>query len=414
MQFKIMLRLTHTLLLATLLLLSGLVGSAQETDDDNLLLAMLARVPNTPEVREINAITGYADYRAIEQARAIDTPTTDDFENRTELMALWIAATNGVATGFPLQDAFIDLPEMETLVGFSTFDIDRSLVFGNPPANGNVLQGDFDSEAMSAAYTARGYELVDIDGIGVWCSPDGCDQGMMTNLANRNPADPFGGRLGRSEPVALDEGYIYNSASSEVVEQIIAAANDEDMSLSLAGIPDYRAAARALVSVGTVRQAIFLHPLSFEVGSPLPGNTDAQPVNTFEGIPALPLSSLVVLGDTWQDDEQIALIGVVYGSVEEAAAALDVIEARIAVATSLARKIPYAELLEQREMTISDKIIFEDEEAGRVVGLLEMRYPMPTNEPQEDSPTYLASGLGFRLLVDALYQRDLSFLAALQ
>lgn len=411
-------KLSRSLLLLVFVVLIGMAGIAQEADDaaktdaENPLLAMLARVPNTPGVREINAIVSYADYRAFEMARGIDIPTVNDFAERTETSALWIAATNGLAAGFPVQNVFAALDEMETTIGFSWFDVDRSINFGNPPAQGNVLQGSFDADKVATVYSARGYELVDYDGVGVWCSPEGCDQGMSTNLANRNPADPFGGQLGRTEPVAFDDTYLYNSASDEVMEQIIAAANDEDMSLSLAGIPDYRAAARALVSVGTVRQAMFLHPLIFAGVSPLPDSDET--VNSFEDLPALPLASLVVLGDTWQDDEQIALIGLVYNNVDDAATALDVVESRIAVATSLFRNIPFVELFEQREMTISEKIVVEDEEAGRVVGLLVIRYPMPTNEPQEDFPTYIASGLGFRLLIDALYQRDLSFLAALQ
>lgn len=403
------------LLLLVLLVLIGMSGIAQETDDEaaeNPLLAMLARVPNTPSVRDVNAITGYADYRAIEGSRGIETPTVADFDEGTELSGLWIAATNGLATGFPFQDVFGLMAETEPLIGFSLFDIDRSIVFGRPPEHGNILQGDFDTEAINAAYSAREYEQVEIDGVNVWCSPDGCDQGMTVNLANRNPADPFGGRLGRTEPVAFDDTYLYNAPSNEVVEQIIAASNDEDMSLSLAGIPDYSAAARALVSVGTVRQAMFLHPLAFASAPPLPDSEETA--NSYEDIPALPVASLVVLGDTWQDDEQIALIGLVYNNVDDATTALDVLEARIAVTTSLVRNVPYSELLEQRGMTISDKIIFEDEEAGRVVGLLEMRYPMPTNEPQEDSPRFIASGLGFRLLVDGIYQRDLRFLAVLE
>lgn len=404
-------KLSRSLLLLVLLLLVGMTGIAQDDEDtENPLLAMLARVPNTPGVREINTIVSYADYRAFEMARGIDTPTVNDFEERTETSALWIAATNGLAAGFPVQNVFSALDEMETTIGFSWFDVDRSINFGNPPAQGNVLQGSFDADKVATVYSERGYELVDYDGVGVWCSPEGCDQGMSTNLANRNPADPFGGQLGRTEPVAFDETYLYNSPDIEIVEQIMGAAQDE--SLSLAGIRDYRASARALASIGPVRQAMFMHPLLF-AGAPQSPDSE-EIVNPFEDIPALPLASLVVLGDTWQDDEQIALIGVVYNNVDDATTALDVIEARIAVATSLFRNISFVELFEQREMTISEKIVVEDEEAGRVVGLLVIRYPMPTNEPQEDFPTYIASGLGFRLLIDALYQRDLSFLAALQ
>lgn len=414
---QVTIKLSRSLLLLVLFVMIVMSGMAQEADDEtdaneNPLLAMLARVPNTPSVREVNTITGYADYRAIEEARGIETPTIADFEERTELSALWIAATNGLGTGFRFQEVLSMMAETEPLIGFSFFDIDRSIVFGNPPVNGNILQGDFDPEAVNAAYSARGYEQVEMDGVNVWCGAEGCDEGMTANLANRAPADPFGGQLGRSEPVAFDDTYIYNSVSIEVVEQIIAASNDDDMSLSLAGNPDYSAAARALISVGTVRQAMFMHPLAFAAAPPLPGSDET--VNSYEDIPALPPASLVVLGDTWEDDEQIALIGLVYNSVDDATAALDVIEARIAVTTSLVRNVPYMELLEQRGMTISDKIIFEDEEAGRVVGLLEMRYPMPTNEPQEDSPRFIASGLGFRLLIDGIYQRDLSFLAVLE
>src|SRR5690606_19202113 len=140
-------------------------------------------VPDVPEVRE--TLVGYADYRAMESVRGIDTPTAQDFFDRTELSAQWVATSIGLSTGMPMDFFLRYLEDMPRLVGFGFFDIDRTLVFGQPPALGLVLEGDFPPERIAAAHSARDFVEHEIDGVTVWCSPDGCEKGVNADVKAR-------------------------------------------------------------------------------------------------------------------------------------------------------------------------------------------------------------------------------------
>src|SRR5258706_1032042 len=112
-------------------------------DNANPLLDMLKLVPDNEQTRVGVPLVSYADYRAIEQARGIDKPLTKaDFDNRTDTASLWIAASNGVMSGMRLDYFLQYLEGMEQAVGFSWFDVDRSLVFGQTPVIGNILAGE--------------------------------------------------------------------------------------------------------------------------------------------------------------------------------------------------------------------------------------------------------------------------------
>src|SRR5690606_74600 len=139
-------------------------------------------------------------------------------------------------------------------------DMDRSLVFGNPPSMGNILEGDFDPAQIAEAFAARDFTENDFNGVPVWCGAAGCENGLQTDLANRNPGNPFGGDLGRSEPLAIvSDSLLANSASDGLVETMIGTYQGEYN--SLADADDYQALAQALADQGTIVQAQFLNPL---------------------------------------------------------------------------------------------------------------------------------------------------------
>ena len=95
------------------------------------------------------------------------------------------------------------LDGMADAVGFGFFDIDRSLVFGEPPGNGTIVAGHFHGDRIARAYQARGFSENTQGAVSVWCGPEGCDSGLKLNLGDRNPANPFGGQFGRAEPLAV-------------------------------------------------------------------------------------------------------------------------------------------------------------------------------------------------------------------
>ncbi|PJF25906.1 MAG: hypothetical protein CUN53_10410 [Phototrophicales bacterium] len=120
-----------------------------------------------------------------------------------------------------------------------------------------LVRGTFDPTSISAAHTARGFVETAIPSGIQWCPPDGCDQGMVINIANRLPANNFGGDLGRRFPRALIGDVIVSSASEPIFNAAIRAGTTGERSLAanpnriaalvaLDGHPDIRRLADAL------------------------------------------------------------------------------------------------------------------------------------------------------------------------
>lgn len=391
-----------------LLVIAGLVFTPAVAQDEHPLLKMLALVPDTPEAR---SWLNYADYRAMEAARGIETPTPADFDNRTELVRVWLAASTGLNTGMRLDNFMQYLVDMPRLNGFAFFDIDQSMTFGQPPSMGTLLNGNFDAESIAAAYSEREFTTAEIDGVTVWCGPDGCENGLQQDLAGREPGDPFGGNLGRKEPIAvLPNGILVNSPHFPIVEGVIATAADP--SRSLADAPDYSAVAQALTELGgNVVQVQFINPTDLIVSGIPPafgGDIEVTP----EAQPGeLPVYSLAVLADTWQGDEQTAWIGLTYVDVETAQAAADEILTRLETAVSLRTLRSFTETLEASSAEIGEPVIYEGE--NRVVLLLPFTYPIPPNTPVEgDFGNMLrSSSLFFDFLMSEYFSRSLTFLS---
>ncbi|MDL1884414.1 hypothetical protein FBR01_12260 [Anaerolineae bacterium CFX8] len=388
-------------------LLLALPAAAQESSTGqgkpNPLLEMLALVPDTAEVWDSAPITSYADYRVLEAARGISTPTKADFDNRTDTARLWLAASGGLFAGFPMQYFMQYLEGMEEAVGFGWFDVNRALSFGQPPAVGNVLAGDFDAASIAAAFTARDFTSSMTDDMTIWCGPAGCDEGQALNLRSRNPANPFGGALGREEPLAVLPGLVLNSADYSVLTAMIGTQQGEIP--SLADNPLFQAAARALAARGTLRQAVFFSVASTGFGYTMPDPDGEQP--TFEGFGTLPPYLLMVVADVVTEDQEKTYVGLVYGDRETAQAASEELVARFQVAQSARAQQPFLTLIEERGGTLGAPTMHDDLDAGAAVALLEINKPLPSNELQPDGG-YAPSALLFGLLMQSIYARDLS------
>ncbi|MBZ0287093.1 MAG: hypothetical protein K8I30_05720, partial [Anaerolineae bacterium] len=341
---------------------------AAAQDNTNPLLDMLKLVPDDEQARAGIPLVSYADYRAIEAGRGIETPPTKaDFDSRSDKSSLWIAATNGLMSGMRLDYFMQYLEGMEEAVGFSWFDVDRALTFGLPPGMGNLLVGDFDAEAIAAAFEARDYTLDNQDDVPVWCGPSGCDEGLKQNLTNRNPANPFGGVFGREEPVALLPGVVANSASYAVLSAILAA-HQGDLA-SLADDPNILAAANVIAAKGTLRQAQLFNGV--DVGS----YGDMAATDEAEQPEFLPRYSLAFFADAFDGEEQIALIGLVYDDEAPANTAATLLVDHLQMAESMAAGRPFMELIEDRGGIIAGAGVETDAETGKFVAVLDIRYP---------------------------------------
>lgn len=374
------------------------------------LLDMLALVPDTKESR--SAVLSYVDYRAMERARGIEKPTADDLLNRTDLGGQWLTTSFGIYGGMPLNFVLAGLEEMPEIVGFSFLDIDRSLVFGTPPSMGMVLDGDFDPDRIDAAYTAAGFEAHDFDGVTVYCGPDGCDSGTKMNLSNRNPANPFGGALGRSEPLAVLPDLLANSSDLSVVEGMLAAFQGEQA--SLADAPDYHAVVHAAAEQGSINQIQFVNPADLMTIDPAALMLDEGGIEQLQeatsGFETLPVYSLAAFADVWDGSEQRVLILLAYGEEANAQAAADELAKRMDSFVPPSTNAPFSERLEDIGGTVDAPAVYTDAETGYSIAIWSMRYPMPPNEAPEGE-RLTASSLGFRFFIDALYRRDLYVLA---
>lgn len=383
--------------------------------DDSPLLTLLSHIPNTLET--VDSVVSYVDYNAMFEARTgSDQPESindllDPSEEATETVGLWMAALRGVSSGPAfISNLFAGGSDWETVVGFDFFAIGQAIEFGNPPSLGTILLGEFDPEAIATAFSARNFASQEAGDFTLWCGEAGCEEGMQTDLINRNPANPFGGQLGRSEPILVSETVIVDSADFAVIESIQSVIAGD--SPSLADNPAYMTAYHAIPTEDTVLQTQFLSPGVFlaDVGAFL---TNQELVDRLiEQIdPVLQPYELVAIADTVTESEQIVYLVLVYGNAEDAESAVEIVPARIEVMDSFAAARPFTELLADREISAIDAYTVGDDTTGKTSAVFAFHAPLAPDEPDE-TLGYIQSSMVFRLLIDMVYRRDMSFLIA--
>ncbi len=351
-----------------IVILSGAGASFAQDDRPSPILSILASTPDVPEAREFFS---YLDLEAVARG-AYDLDT-------------FIQALLGVSSGPDLSNFVHQAETQQELIGVSVFEMLQGAQWGAPPATVTILQGEFDPAAIEAAYAARDYTTDQAAGLTVYCGPAGCDAGSRMSPRDREPGDPFGGNLGRQQPVLLlplaDEGYqLLSSASFEVVTNSAEAATGE--APSLADDPAWQAAVRAVTAGGELRQAYF---------------TTAEMV-TPEADPVAPLSpyELLVLAETGTDDGEISSATLVYPALAEAEAAAASLEVRIEAYQSLVFRAPLSDRLREREQTYA-VTAFEDADTG--LGIMQVVF---RGQPNELS--------FYRELIRGLLSRDLGWL----
>lgn len=191
-------------------------SSAQPTPHNDPLLALLKSVPQQAVFDQMNALTlSYADYRALEHAAGLP-PIADreafnalDPATRTQ----WEIALLRLHAG---HEPFTNLAgeriaQMPELLGFDYFDVDQTLVYGAAPFVGNLLHsstGNFQRDAVNAALEARRYERREVATGDAW----GMGGDGMTDMANLEMGDPFGGDVGLSSRVVVLDRYTVGNA----------------------------------------------------------------------------------------------------------------------------------------------------------------------------------------------------------
>jgi hypothetical protein len=402
----------HLIILLALFVLT-LTSVAQDAPDPELspFMRALSLIPDTALVREATPLFSYADYHAALAARGIERPERlvaflDDREVYGPILpALPLSGPENLITYL-----IAGGPEYLATVGFDFFEVSQGVQVGMPPGAGQILIGGFSADAVEAAYTARGYTVErEGDSGALLCPAAGCDSGAQIDFRNRLPGNPFGGDLGRSEPVFVDDGVLLNSPHLPMVEAM--AATYEGSGASLADAPEFQAVGGVLDDYPYVISVMAVSPLSL-------GTIDARIAETpsvvqtiteqLESMPVPPYQ-MAAFAATADPENEYGLALLVYVNAEDAQAAAASIDARLAAMESM--RIPgrtYADLLTDIG-TLEPASVVNDEATGLSVVVVRALNPVPSNEPGDDGMVR-GSHLLFRRFYEMIISRDNNWL----
>lgn len=385
-------------LILLVFLLALLPATAQDDADEapHPLLEMLGFVP-VELLTEVSFFDlSYVDYRAFEAGSGLFRPATTDLN--LPVASMWVSKSWRLAASPQfMQYVLHDLDAMRDVVGFIVFDIDRVLMFGAPPANGIVLAGDPDALTdpliHREKFTERGFKFENIDDFTLWQDPE--RDGLQVDIENRNMANPFGGHLGRAEPVAMRPGYLINSAGIELVQMMIAA--DTGQATSLADVPEFVALVEAITQDGPLIQAHFLSPADVGIipGDPTMLFTEQDAPNVLADYGPLPVYNMSVLADTQDDDGTIHIAALVYADAADAAIAADEIAQRL---STLRLPLDADETVLEMFGATVESAVYESAD-GLAVAVARVRYDPPAN--RLDTP-----GLMYSRLIRSLWMRE--------
>lgn len=367
----------------------------------------------------------WVDLRAVIAARpgAADPTTTVAFTDALAAddaaSAAWRAALMGIASGPVdlLGTLLVAGTDWPAVVGFDPTQLDRLTGFGAPPANGIVAEGRFSPDAIGAALAARGFVAQAEGAFTRWCSPEGCAAGLAVDLAGREPADPFGGRLGRRQPLAVAPDVLLGSADDATVTAMIAATtgsasafvHDPYVAAALAAL-DATADGR-LLQAELVRGADVLADVATLL-APLadPAAVAGTLADLAPGFVAIAPAALILVADGATADAQVVRIVLVLPSRADAEAAAAVVPARLRAMPSIVMEAPWADVLARAGVTdVAGRAVPADDGLG--VAVIEIRAPLAGSAPDAEATRPEPSSRLHGLFVRALRARDLAWLA---
>lgn len=415
------------LVLLIVMLLFALPAVAQENVSP--LLDLLALVPDNSTSR--GDIISYQDLRAVENA--IDLPRPESgvafLASRPSLMFTqrWL--------GMPPQVSYARnlMEEMPATVGFDFFDINRTLTFAAPPETTVIWSGDFDLDAIAEAHEARGFQASEINGVPALCGADGCDSGTAVSPSNIERGNLFDPALGRQVPFLTLPETLVSSPRLELLEAVADASQGNDSSLLDAR--DYRTLAEAitdpaaysgeLVSALLLPTDLVLEALDFTDAASLmpllgqfatPEQLEAlvnNPPDFIADYGTLPVYRLAAIADRQDGEWQVAVVALVYNSAEDAEIAAPELAQRLETFSGFLRTQDDEPFLSRFPSTTVESRVYTSDETGFSAAVVEVRYPMPSQEEEQATPDQSSEGAPrfpaayYRYLVDSIYQRGL-------
>ena len=410
-------RLTSTVLVVVALVFTPLSAIHASTDD---LLEALAYVPET--ALQDGGLISYLDHRAVEEAQpgaaqpASYAEWDQLFDADAPAYELWRAAFSGVNGGMSelLVTFTIGADEWPALLGFDFFDVDRQLGYGRLPDAGLVLAGTLDPAAIVAAFEARGFVAEAAGDRTMLCSEAGCDSGLEMDLSAMDRANPFGGSLGRKQPLLVSPEVMLSSASLVTIEAMQDA--NDGVVPSLAEKASLRLLVDLIPGDAFLRQAMIAGPEALtgglaEVLMSRAGVEDLQAAlgeTELEPIPPYELASFV---DTATPDAQVTYVALTFADAADAEIAADVMPRRIGSLGSLVVDRTIGEILERRGVTSIETDVHTAPDGSGAVMLMTLRSAPPLIDPDDIDRSDATPSLVYRALFDMIFRRDVLWLA---
>lgn len=375
------------------------VSFVNSQDNNSPLLDLLATIPDTDEIRE--SIISYIDYRAIKTTRE-GVPQYDswaDFleDSENPSSALWLASIRGVSSGPSILDfLFVTGEEWQDTIGLEFFDINQAITYGTPPAQGQALIGNFNIEDIEDAFAERDYVAEDVDNFTLLCWEEGCDRGIDVDIQNQVRANPFGGNLGRREPLLVNDNLLINAPAIDIVEASLDIINDGEG--SLADNPVFLSALNTIDENHTLIQAQFLPADIFVASDDMQSQFDTS----------IPHYEQALFADTAGEEAQIVYIVMVYDNLADAEMASETALARLENMESTRGGRPFADIFEERGVTELQSYAVTDADSELSLAVLEIHAPLVSNE--ETDSGFLPSSPVFRTFITMIYNLDLAWL----
>ncbi len=287
-----------------------------------------------------------------------------------EAVSLWARANWWMALPDPLRTRAL-LEDWPTVFGFSAFQVDQSIVIGEPPATVTIYRGRFDADELRAAWTATGYAEVDIDG---------AESYSLSEDGSMDLSSPVGqlALAQMNNAAILPDGTLLFSPTLEQLRAMVAAALGE--AATLAERPEVASLMAALdptVISGYVVPGNALRATPADLlgqrGTPeqiaaieeqlaeVDGDLEPMPHPRLAAITITAGGPLPQLSDeslsTPMPDVPLAhdLIALVMDDRAAAEAAIPIVEARLKNGMSFATNQPYSDFFSDWELSVAEK-----------------------------------------------------------
>jgi hypothetical protein len=221
--------------------------------------------------------------------------------------------------------------------------------------------------------------------------------------------NPFGGHLGRREPIFVGDGVLLNSPNDTLVEAMAAAYEGSES--SLADAPDFQALANVLAEYPYVSAVMAVSPLSVSLLDPLAMTRDTEAAEALladlETMPLQPYQ-IAAFASVADGEREYGLALLVYVNAEAAQQAAASIDERLAALKSVRTQQTYADLLAETG-TLEPAQVVADDATGLSAVVVRMTTPQPVNE--EVDGQIVASHRGYVRFLQMLVLRDTNWLA---